>query len=66
MRAVYPVIRCWADSWFDEYGEPRYDLEDDGSFIGYGGKPRSSCLLDYGHEGPHEWTPDSEITVTFR
>lgn len=44
------MTRCWADSWNDEL---------------YGPEPRSSCLLDDGHEGDHEWTPDSEIILEF-
>jgi hypothetical protein len=24
-----------------------------------------TCLLDEGHEGEHEFTPDSEIVITF-
>lgn len=26
----------------------------------------STCFLDDGHEGDHEWTPDCGITVTFK
>ncbi len=44
------VTRCWADSWNDEL---------------WGEEPRSSCLLEGGHRGPHEWTPDSEIVLEF-
>ena len=33
--------------------------EDGGEEIG------STCLLPDGHDGPHEFTPDSEIMVTF-
>jgi hypothetical protein len=25
----------------------------------------ATCLLANGHVGPHEWTPDSEIIVSF-
>jgi len=25
----------------------------------------STCMLPDGHDGPHEWTPDDEITVRF-
>lgn len=25
----------------------------------------ATCLLEAGHAGPHEWTPDSKITITF-
>jgi hypothetical protein len=26
----------------------------------------STCMLDDGHDGPHEFTPDSEIVVKFK
>ena len=26
----------------------------------------ATCLLEDGHEGPHEWTPDNEIMITFK
>jgi hypothetical protein len=28
-------------------------------------EPGQTCLLPAGHDGPHEWTPDSRITVSF-
>lgn len=28
-------------------------------------KGDATCLLPEGHEGPHEWTPDDQITVHF-
>jgi hypothetical protein len=28
-------------------------------------KDDCTCLLPGGHDGPHEWTPDSEIVVAF-
>ena len=27
--------------------------------------PDATCLLPDGHTGPHEWTPDEDITITF-
>jgi hypothetical protein len=27
--------------------------------------PAETCMLPDGHDGPHEWTPDSEIVVQF-
>lgn len=29
------------------------------------GEDTCTCMLPQGHDGPHEWTPDSEITITF-
>lgn len=28
-------------------------------------EPRSTCMLFDGHDGPHVWTPDNEILITF-
>lgn len=25
----------------------------------------ATCMLEHGHEGPHEWTPDENIGVSF-
>jgi hypothetical protein len=25
----------------------------------------ATCMLEYGHDGPHEFTPDKNITVRF-
>lgn len=33
--------------------------QDDGEEYG------ATCLLDDGHEGPHEWTPDKDIRIAF-
>ena len=44
------TLHCW------EYAT---DFDDDGTMNGL------TCLLPDGHEGPHEFTPDDEITVRF-
>lgn len=44
------VVHCWADG-------PRRETPE--RFVG------STCMLWDGHDGPHEWTPDDEIGVTF-
>lgn len=28
-------------------------------------EPSATCMLESGHEGPHEFVPDSQIGVTF-
>ena len=45
---------CFAD-WRETFG-------DIGLPVGSGNK---SCLLEDGHDGPHEWTPNSEIIIKF-
>jgi hypothetical protein len=50
------TVSCWEDH--AEYGPP-----DDGS--GWPSVKRSTCLLPDGHDGPHKFTPDSEIVVRF-
>ena len=50
-------VHCWKD--YREY----VDEKSKGctTFTG----PSMTCMLMDGHEGPHEWTPDSDITVEF-
>ncbi len=65
------VLHCWKDK--GEYVEETYgylseeyvenfaeECLDDG---GHGG---STCMLPDGHEGPHVWTPDGDIRVSFK
>lgn len=52
---------CWADKgeWMEsEYGygsTEHMEASEEGA----------TCLLSEGHDGPHVWTPDSDITVRF-
>lgn len=58
------VVHCWKGrlDWTEEtygidskeYAEARFSEDD------------ATCLLLDGHEGPHEWTSDGDIRVTFR
>lgn len=58
-KAKQIKVHCWADymetlpfgsqEWIDCIVEDK----------------NASCLLEHGHEGPHEWTPDKEIVVKF-
>jgi hypothetical protein len=51
---------CWADYAASlEVGSDawvRYWSGEDGG---------ATCILEDGHDGPHEWTPDGEISVEF-
>lgn len=73
------MVHCWIsrhesegfDSWPDwlvadeercrVYAEHMYD--DDGSLDPTGG--HDVCLLEDGHEGPHEFTAPGDVLVTF-
>ena len=54
---------CWADY------RGSLDLETDAGLAAWYQSwvtGTATCLLAAGHAGPHEWTPDDEIGVTFR
>ena len=53
--------RCWTDkaAWLDDNGALPIDV------VQCQIEGNATCLLPDGHDGPHEWTPDSEITVRF-
>ena len=56
------MIHCWADKLeivTEEYG---IGSDEWAEAIVNG----STCLLEDGHPGPHEWTPDETIMVTFK
>ena len=54
--ATYREVHCW-ESWDEETGE--FDN------VGYQLTRGHTCLLLDGHQGDHEFTPDSEIVVQF-
>jgi hypothetical protein len=45
------VLHCWEDL---RNVTDNWDL------------PNATCMLPDGHDGPHEWTPDSDIRVQFK
>lgn len=52
---------CWADrssQAADEHGFGSEQWAD--AFVANG-----TCMLEAGHEGPHEFTPDDQIVVEF-
>lgn len=53
---------CWHD--FHEWLRETYGVASD-EYIDQREKPSASCLLWDGHEGPHEWTDDTQIVVRF-
>jgi hypothetical protein len=56
------VLHCWED---------RHDFETRDVAIGSDAwvashfKPNATCMLEDGHDGPHEWTDDGDIGVRF-
>ena len=55
-------IRCWTDydEWLRTVGrDDEADERLSAQAIG------ATCFLPNEHRGPHEWTPDSEIAITF-
>lgn len=53
------VAHCWADQ--REHMEALYGWRS----AEYQDCPGGTCLLPDGHDGPHAWTPDSEIAIRF-
>jgi hypothetical protein len=54
------MTHCWKDrrEWIEEtcgFHSPEH--------LATYNEPGATCLLEDGHEGPHEWTPDEGITV---
>jgi hypothetical protein len=65
------MAHCWKDKreHFEDvfgYGTPEYwdawatTWSEDGQV-----SLNATCFLEDGHSGPHEWTPDNDITVSF-
>lgn len=56
------VLHCWADGpsiveWIEANAHrDDFDIED---YVGW------TCMLEKGHDGPHEFTPDNQIGISF-
>ncbi len=50
------TLHCWED------GPRRLVLDETGYPVSEVG---STCMLEAGHDGDHDWTPDDEIGVSF-
>jgi hypothetical protein len=57
-----PVVHCWTDNM--EHAEETYGFGSEEWAREYI-KPSSTCMLEDGHAGPHVFTPDSQIGVSF-
>jgi hypothetical protein len=62
MNDAERILHCWQDKreWMARTHGEHSDEAIDTYMNGNG-----TCLLPAGHEGPHEWTPDDQIVVTF-
>ena len=58
------MVHCWADK--GEFIEERFGFYSSECFNYLVEDDRCSCLLPDGHDGPHEWTPDKDIVITFK
>lgn len=56
------MLHCWMD--YRTWAEEQHGFHSDEHLSTYS-EPGKTCLLEDGHDGPHEWTPDSDITVSF-
>ncbi len=53
------ILHCWADCESTvEIGSPEWV---EAELNGFG----ATCLLERGHTGPHQWTPDDQIEIRF-
>ena len=55
-------LHCWKDEGEDL--EERFGFHSPEHLRIYEG-PGGTCLLSAGHEGPHEFTPDTDVGVSF-
>jgi hypothetical protein len=55
------IIHCWADR--AAHAEQEHGFGSTEWAEAY--MNNATCFLEHGHSGPHEWTPDSQIVVTF-
>lgn len=68
--AVVPVedrvLHCWTDrrTAIEEAHPNDYQMRDDWAET-YGDAGNGTCMLERGHEGPHEFTPDDQIVIGF-
>jgi hypothetical protein len=58
------MSRCWLGK--SDYYETLYGwLSPEHSAVYLAADVDSTCMLDDGHTGPHEWTRDDRMGVTF-
>ena len=55
---------CWMGK--TEYNEEKYGWGTPEYWEHWEESQGKTCLLPDGHDGPHEWTDDSEIVVEFK
>ena len=57
------MIHCWKDK--REWVEETYGFHSDEHLLTYQDGQDATCMLEADHNGPHEWTPDDGVEITF-
>lgn len=59
---------CWQgrNDWLYDHDMNAYCEHVAAHYFDKGCLPDSTCLLPDGHDGPHEWTDDHDVKVTFQ
>ena len=55
------TLHCWADE--ADYAANEHGWCSD-EHIDVLRRGNGTCMLEAGHDGPHEWTPDADIEIT--
>jgi len=55
-------LHCWTDK--GEWVTNEYGMDSDEMMDAW--FHPATCMLAHGHDGPHEWTLDEDITVAFK
>lgn len=58
------VLHCWKGK--REYMEKKHGWLSTQHLATFLDGGDGTCMKERGHRGPHRWTPDSQIVVTFR
>lgn len=62
------MMRCWTDreEWLEAtYGPLSDEYLDVHATAVLNNSPHEICMLEAGHEGPHQWVPDDQIVIRF-
>lgn len=54
---------CWAD-WYEELTDQEQVSQEDTQKLLH--NYSATCLLELGHAGPHQWTNNEDIAITFK
>ena len=61
------MIHCWESygAWLEKNDPVKYQERVADLYREWPTELEAMCMLEDGHEGPHEWVPAQNITVTF-